>query len=289
VSRRQLAAHASFEQVSPEVGVLDEAAFDGLFADDPDAALAMLADVVGATDRRLSDLARRLAGRLFIDVSRRGMATRAGIGRIETMAFRPEFDLDVDASLDALIDVDPNHGVIDVDRLRVRGWGKRSTALCLLVDRSGSMGGRPLATSALAAAAVACRQPDDYSVVAFAADAVVAKSQDRPKDVEQLIVDVLALRGFGITDVVSALHVAAEQLSRSSAGRKVTVLLSDCRHTAQGDPVAARRLVDELVVVAPETDADEARAFARAVGAVLATVAGPADVPRAINDALAAR
>ena len=69
-------------------------------------------------------------------------------------------------------------GAIDADRLRVRGWVQPATALCLLVDRSGSMGGKPLATAALAAAAVASRAPADYSVLAFGKDVVVAKSQD---------------------------------------------------------------------------------------------------------------
>ena len=55
------------------------------------------------------------------------------------------------------------------------------TAVCLLVDRSGSMGGRPLATSAVAAAAVACALRADHSVLAFGPDVVVAKAQDVPK------------------------------------------------------------------------------------------------------------
>ena len=118
-----------------------------------------------------------------------------------TQPFRPEAgDLDLDASLDALAESRAHGGPPDVERLKVRGWRKRGTALCLVVDRSGSMCGRPLATSAVAAAAIAHRAPADYSVLAFGQDVVVAKAQDHPKPAAQVVTDVLALRGFGTTD-----------------------------------------------------------------------------------------
>jgi uncharacterized protein with von Willebrand factor type A (vWA) domain len=144
------------------------------------------------------------------------------------------------------------------------------------------MGGRPLATAALAAAAVASRGATDYSVLAFGKDVVVAKSQDGDKGADRVVGDLLALRGFGTTDIAGALQTAAVQLGRSRAARKVTVLLSDCRATVEGDPLAAARALDELVVIAPEEDSDEAEAFAASVGAAFATVSGPADVPAAI-------
>ncbi|MEQ1700704.1 MAG: hypothetical protein ABMA25_11370, partial [Ilumatobacteraceae bacterium] len=71
-SRRELSRNPRFEQVSPEVGELDESAVEDAMRDDPDEMLAMLADLVGATDRKLRELAKRLAGRLFIDIARRG-------------------------------------------------------------------------------------------------------------------------------------------------------------------------------------------------------------------------
>jgi Mg-chelatase subunit ChlD len=204
-----------------------------------------------------------------------------------TQPFRPEGgDLDLDASLDALAE-SRAHGVPpDAERLKVRGWRKRGTALCLVVDRSGSMGGRPLATSAVAAAAIAHRAPADYSVLAFAQDVVVAKAQDHPKPAAQVVTDVLALRGFGTTDLVGALTVATRQLQRSPAGRRVAVLLSDCRATVPGDVVAAARGLDELCIVAPASDAEEARVLAASVGARLATVDGPSDIPDALASVL---
>lgn len=282
-SRRELARHDRFEQVSPEVGELDEAAVEEGLQDDPDEMMALLADMTSATDPALRDLAKRLAGRLFLDVSRRGPARPRGIGTIATTPYRPDAgDLDIDASIDALAEARAHGGVVDTDALRVRSWVKPGTALALLVDRSGSMGGRPLAASAVAAAAVAWRAPEDYSVMAFGSDVVVTKSQDVPKAPEHVVTDVLALRGHGTTDLAGALEVAARQLTRSRAGRRITVLLSDCRATVHGDPVAAARSLEELVIVAPDGDSDEARTFADAVGARLATVAGPSDIPAAL-------
>jgi Mg-chelatase subunit ChlD len=247
--------------------------------------MALLADLTGATDARLRELARRLAAKLFLDLGRRGPARPRGIGKLQELPYAPDRgDLDLDASLEAI--VEGRSLGIDAQRLRVRGWVRPGTALCLLVDRSGSMGGKPLATAAIAAAAVASRAPDDYSVLAFGKDVVVAKSQDSPKPGGLVVNDLLSLRGYGTTDLAGALRVAGEQLARSRAGRKITVVLSDCRATVEGDPVAAAAALDELVVIAPEGDSDEAQGFATRSGARFTTVAGPSSVAEALMRAL---
>ena len=242
---------------------------------------------LGATyDPALRELARTLAGRLMLDVGNRGRTRPRGVGKLVEQAYRPDAgDIDIDASLDALAE-SRRRIAPDPERLRVRGWRKPGTALCLLIDRSGSMGGEPLATSAVAVAAVAGRNPDDWSVVAFGKDVIVTKSQDVPKSPEHVINDVLTLRGFGTTDLAGALVVAQGQLARSRAGRRVAVLLSDCRATVEGDPVAAAAGLDELVVVAPRDDCDEAREFAARTGARLALVDGPMSIPAALAEAL---
>ena len=273
--------------MSPEVGELDESAIEEGLRDDPDETMALLADLTAATDPKLRELARRLAGRLFLDVSRRGPVRPRGIGKISEQPYRPDAgDLDVDASLEAIAESRSGKIAVDASRLRVRGWVKPGTALCLLVDRSGSMGGKPLATSAVAAAAVAWRAPQDYSVLAFGKDIVVAKSQDAPKESGQVVTDVLSLRGFGTTDVAGALRVAHQQLARSRAGRRIAVLLSDCRATVDGDVAAAATALDELLIIAPEGDAEEAERLARQVGARLARVNGPTDIAAALAQLL---
>jgi Mg-chelatase subunit ChlD len=287
LSRRDLAKHDQFEQVSPEVGELDESAVDDAMDDDPDAMLALLADLTGATDPKLRDLAKRLAGRLFLDVAKRGPIRPRGIGKMATLPYRPDAgDVDLDASMGAIVEARAARSAIDPEELKVRSWVKPGTAIALCVDRSGSMGGEPLATSAVAAAAVAWRAPEDYSVITFGKDVVVVKSQESSKGSELVVNDVLTLRGFGTTDLAGALRTASEQLSRSRAGRRIAVVLSDCRATVEGDVAAAARGLDEVVIIAPAEDDAEARALASQIGARLATVAGPSEVPAALQTTL---
>ena len=158
-------------------------------ADSPDEMLGMLADLAGATDPKLRALAQRIAGRLMLDIGKRGRTRPNGIGKMEEQAYRPDAgDIDIDASLDAISEA-RNGMALDPERLRIRGWRKPGTAFCLMLDRSGSMGGKPLATSAVATAAIASRSPEDYSVIAFGKDVVVAKSQDVSKASERVIND----------------------------------------------------------------------------------------------------
>ena len=249
--------------------------------------MALLADLTGATDPKLRELARRLAARLFLDLARRGPAHPRGIGTLRELPYQPDRgDIDIDASLEVIAEGRAS-GWIDAERLRVRGWVRPGTALCLLVDRSGSMGGKPLATAAVAAAAIASRIPTDYSVLAFGKDVVVAKGQDSTKPSELVVTDLLSLRGFGTTDLAGALVVAAQQLGRSRASRRVTIVLSDCRATVEGDVVAAAGALDEVVVIAPESDSDAARQFAAETGAAFTTVSGPSAVADALARVLA--
>jgi Mg-chelatase subunit ChlD len=266
--------------VSPSVGQLDESAVDDLLGDSPDQALALLADLTGATDPKLRDLARALAARVVIDLARQGSPRRRGVGKLAVRRLDDSgADLDVDASIDGLALASATGAAPDPEEVRVRGWSRPGTALCLVVDRSGSMGGARLATAAVAAAAVAWRTPDDYSVLAFGRDVVVAKGQGAFRPPEQVVQDLLALRGFGTTDVALALQAAAAQLAQSRAGRRLTVLLSDGRATVPGDVVAAARALDELVIVAPEGDLDDALALAGQAGARCIAISGPSAIP----------
>jgi Mg-chelatase subunit ChlD len=259
---------------------------DGLL-DDPDEMLALLADLVAATDQQLRDLARRLAARLFLDLARRGPSARRGIGKIVAQPYRPDGgDLDFDASFDVIAEAAAARAAVDFERLRVRSWSTPDTALCLLVDRSGSMGGQPLATAAITAAAVALRAPASYSVLAFGKDVVAVKSQSADRASELVVTDVLSLRGHGTTDLAGALRAAGDQLRRSKAARKITVLLSDCRATVEGDVRSSADALSELVIIAPEQDCEEAMRLALDCGARVTTVAGPSRAAEALEAVL---
>lgn len=247
---------------------------------DPDGTLSLLARMTQATDPALARQALALAGQLFLDLARRAGPAAHGVGSLRSLPYAPDTgDLDVDASLDALA---TRRRGLDPRELRVRGWVRPDTAWCLVVDRSGSMTGAPLATSALAAAAVAWRAPADHSVLAFAGDVTVVKRQRVAMEPATVVREVLGLRGSGTTDLAAALRSAAIELSHSRAARRITVVLSDCRANVPADAIAAAAGLDELLVVAPAGDSADAEAFAVATGARLATVAGPSGIPAAL-------
>ena len=137
------------------MGELDEEALDELLEEDPDAALALVADLNSATDERLRRLAHELTARIVVAVARTATERRAGVGHQRRVPLdRPGADLDLDASLDAIVDARRAGANARTEDLVGRGWERPGTAVCLLVDRSGSMQGDRLATAAVTAAAV---------------------------------------------------------------------------------------------------------------------------------------
>jgi len=284
VSRRDLARDERFAEVSPQLGKLDSEAFDEMFDEDPDEALDLLARMAQATDANLARLARRLAGRLVLDLARTGKARARGVGKLITArADIASGDIDIDASLDALLTARIERRPPAVDELRATHWQKPGTAICLLVDRSGSMDGQRLASAALAAAVCAWRAPAEFAVLAFGDKVVAIKELTRTKPPEQVVGEVLALRGHGTTDVALALRAAQRQLASSTATRKLTVLLSDAEVTTGGDPTTAARSLDELVALAPADEPEHAKRLIDAAGGRLAEVEGPMSVLDALR------
>ncbi len=132
VSRTELATrHPSFAAVSHEVGQLDRDAFAQLLAADPDAAMALLADLARATDKDLRAAARRLAARVFFRLGRAGQKPARGTRRLGTG--RAEGDLDLELTLDRWSGPWPPA----THELVTRSWRAHRRALCLLIDSSG--------------------------------------------------------------------------------------------------------------------------------------------------------
>jgi magnesium chelatase subunit D len=263
--RDQLAgAHRQLEQVSPEIGRLDEAAFGDLLRTDADAAVALLADLAAATDPQLRAQARRLAARLFVRAGRLGSGTSRGYRRLSPGKAGGEGDLDLDLTLE-VAGGRPKHG----DELIARRWTAPRRALCLLVDHSGSMRGHAVGLAAMATSAVVLNGADragpstSTSVIAFAADALVLQRQGETRAPSTLIDDLLSLRGKGRTDLALALRTAARELAREPAAERVAIVLSDCRATAGDDPLTALRGLDRVDVLGTDDDPDAVAAGRR--------------------------
>lgn len=266
--------------------MLDEEAFAEAMAADPDAALILLATMASATDERLRAAARRLAPRIVLDLARQGVALGRGVGRLRSVPADRGGDLDVDASLDAVLEGRAQRRPPDVEDLVARQWARPELALCLVVDRSGSMGGERLAAAALAAGACAWRAPGDHAVLSFAREVDVLRPMGSERPASAVVDAVLSLRGHGTTALTAALAAAAEQLERTRAARRVVVLLSDCRSTDTDDPVPVARRLPELVVLAPAGDTEQAADFAARSGARWAALQGASDAPVALRELL---
>ena len=239
--------HSSFDQASPEAGQLDSQVIEDLASRDPDAAASMLADLAQATDPAVRALARRLAARVFLRLARQGRTTTKGIRRLVPELGTLDGDLDLDLTLARTDGRIPD----DLRDLVHRRWGANERAVCLLIDRSGSMTGHAVARAAIAAASVvaAAGERCDVSVIAFARDSIVLQEQGRRRSTDALLGDILSLRGRGVTDLGLALRGARRQLGRAGARERVALLVSDAMATEGDDPLTALRGLDRLHVL----------------------------------------
>lgn len=246
--------------MSPAVGRLDEAAFDALLRSDPDAAVALLADLGAATDPRLRAHARQLAARLFVRAGRLGRDVHRGYRRLSPGRAGGEGDLDLELSLEAA-----GGRPKRAEHLIARRWTAPRRAVCLLVDQSGSMRGHAIGLAAMAAAAVVLTRSErtSTSVIAFAADALVLQGQGEGRAPAAVVDDLLSLRGKGRTDLALALRTAARELAREPAAERLAIVLSDCRATAGDDPLGALAGLDRVDVLGIQPDAEAVAAGRR--------------------------
>lgn len=156
--------------------------------------------------------------------------------------------------------------------------------MCLMVDHSGSMADRRVATAGVAAAAIATRiAPSERIVIGFARSTKVLAAPWASGDASSIVQRVLSLRGHGATDLACALTVAHDQVARLPAPRRTVVLLSDARATVGEDPVEAGRAIEDLRVLAPADSVEDAAEFARQTGSRVEPVRGPSDVAGALG------
>lgn len=276
-----------FSEISPEVGEIDEAAVDDAMAENPDDLMALLGDMVQATDEELRRKAKALAAKLVLDRARVGQPGGRGTARMRRVPADRGGDIDIDASMDAIAEARSGGRMPSLDEIWARDWAQTDLAICVVLDTSGSMSGDRLTSSALTAAACAWRAPGELAVLQFAKEVKVLRPIEGGKPSGPLVGEVLALRGHGVTGLAAALRAAADEMGRARASRRVTVLLSDCRATDDDDPMPAARQLDELLILTPDDDTDAAEQLAMAANGRWRHLPGPTAAPDLINDLLA--
>ena len=288
VGRRELARHARFAEISPEVGVLDEQAMSEALAEDP-AAFELLAAMTTATDERLRAAAIRLSSRIVLERARAGRASMRGVSRLRPARGATDGDLDIDASVEGVSAARTEARPVGHEDLTTVHWTRPRTAFAVVVDRSGSMSGPRLAAAATVAAACALRAPDEHAVLSFAATVDVLRplvSDVPPAGVAERL---LRLRGHGVTRLADALKAAREQLAQARARRRVVILLSDCRSTDPDDTVETARSLPELIILAPADDHEQAADLADLTGARWGPITHPLEAAAVLDQLLDAR
>src|SRR5262249_55016772 len=130
------------------------------------------------------------------------------------------------------------------------------------------------------------------AIVAFSGGVTVLQARGARRAPADLVGDLVALRGHGMTDLAAALRAAAAQLAGGAADQRVAVLLSDCLPTAGGDPALALAGISRLHVLCPRPTAEAARAaadLARRGGGVSQPVRRLTDVAPALTRVLSSQ
>jgi Mg-chelatase subunit ChlD len=154
--------------------------------------------------------------------------------------------LDLEATLDSVISQGKQLDQITEEDLFVPMAAKGQAAFCVLLDMSGSMGGRELANCAIAVVMLLGRlAPQELAVALFESDTHVVKGFHAERDLDEIIDRLLELAATGGTRVDSALRWACEQFDEvPEAEYRMLFLLSDFEFFEQ--PRSLEPLIESL-------------------------------------------
>jgi len=137
--------------------------------------------------------------------------------------------LDLEATLDSVISQGKHLDQVTEDDLFAPVQSKGQAALCVLLDISGSMGGRELANCAISVVMLLGRlAPQEIAIALFESDTHVVKGFGEERDLDEVTDRLLELAATGGTRVDAALKWASDQFDEvPEAEFRLLFLLSD--------------------------------------------------------------
>ncbi|HBP16402.1 MAG TPA: hypothetical protein DEA08_01235 [Planctomycetes bacterium] len=164
---------------------------------------------------------------------------------------------------------------------------RMSTAICLIIDRSGSMSGNKIEICKSAAVATAdmLQRKDSIGVVAFDSRAMWVVPMTKAGNKAQIRGRIATLSAGGGTNVYPGMTAGYEALRRTRAKVKHAIVLTDGRTSGSGyEQLAAQMLGDGITVsaVGVGAGADNAllRNIARSGGGKFYETSDPSAIPR---------
>ena len=287
-TREELKQYPLLQDLVAEPGQVDRGVFADAIAEDVEQMLDLMPHLAKASDGKLRRVAREVAGRLVVRFAEAAGGASSGEGKWRAARWTPGAEVDLEAVLEELLIARSLGEPLDIEHLQARSWQRRATAVCLVVDNSGSMGASRLSAAAIATAALAMRAPSDFSVIAVADRALVLKTQGSTRPVDKIVDDLFGLRSYGWTNLALGLTAARIQLARSSAHRKMTIVLTDGQANRGTDPADEAARLDQVHVIVPGTPNDQVRAIAAAGRGRVVAFSGLKEAPRVISGLLSA-
>lgn len=235
-------------------------------------------------DPEVVRMAQRIARRLSLRRRARDPRAQRGSGALVSVPYRYRSD---DIDLDRTIEVLTERPVPEDTDIVVRERMRSRRDVVLIVDVSGSMRGEKVRTAAATVGALSADLAGDrLAVVAFWSDAALITGLDDATPATRVLDRLLRVPAKGLTDVAFGLTVAHAELARSTARRRVALLLTDAVHNAGPDPRTVARRFGELHVLLStdgEHDAPLAADLARLGRGRWARLATHRDVAPALN------
>lgn len=185
----------------------------------------------------LRQIVKDAAKRIFIDLAKIYASSLIGsseAGPLPEGSTRPyqigddPDTIDIDETLEHILELGKRAEDVEVDDFIVRKTVTGRRCVVFLVDVSGSMEGKPLASASLATAMLLFAfSRDELGIALFESDTHVVCSIDEDIDLDEVVDEILDLEAMGGTQMERALSWGKEQFMLSRSQDKMLIMVTD--------------------------------------------------------------